>query len=152
MPPTCRVQVRSLSRHPAKHAMKSLTCCHATNIKGTSEPLRRHPTKHTMKSPTSCHATTIKCASEVIRHPAKHVMKPLTSCHATNIRSASEVIEQTLSQTCHEITHKLSCHQHQECKVRQLSRHPNKHAMNPLTPCHSTHIKSASEAIEWTSS
>ncbi|KIO06339.1 hypothetical protein M404DRAFT_998972, partial [Pisolithus tinctorius Marx 270] len=46
----------------------------------------------------------------------------------------------------------LTCHQHQECKVRPLTRHPEKCAMKPLTSCHATNMQSASEVIEQTSS
>ncbi|KIN98901.1 hypothetical protein M404DRAFT_826740 [Pisolithus tinctorius Marx 270] len=63
-----------MSRHPAKHAMKSLTYCHATNIKSASEAIE----------PLS-------------RHPAKHATKSLTCCQVTNTKSASEAIEQTAS-------------------------------------------------------
>ncbi|KIN99822.1 hypothetical protein M404DRAFT_1004338 [Pisolithus tinctorius Marx 270] len=41
MPPTSRVQVRSLSRHPAKHATKPLTSCHATNTKSANDAIEQ---------------------------------------------------------------------------------------------------------------
>ncbi|KIO03848.1 hypothetical protein M404DRAFT_608179 [Pisolithus tinctorius Marx 270] len=85
MPPTSRVQVRPLSRDPAEHAPRSLTHCHATNIRSVVRPLSRDPAEHAMKSLTSCHTTHIKRAVRPLnRDPAEHAMKSPTCCHATN--------------------------------------------------------------------